>query len=179
MGREDQRATAGRLMVGSSFIWAMVSNVMYLARWTAHSSFCSSSSAPTRGTMASSLGSWEDQLQSQPTAHEPQRAHPARIYNPVPKGPQREQSQLINVDILGSRSIRLGHFSGYANFTALSHQRTFASPDINKSIRHSASKKFDRVSCHSPSSDPPIHPRRQNDHRRPPATASIRPSAKG
>ncbi|KQX58587.1 hypothetical protein N185_30230 [Sinorhizobium sp. GW3] len=53
MGRDDQRATAGRLMSGSSLIWLMVSSVMYLARWTAHSSFCSSRIAPTRRTMAS------------------------------------------------------------------------------------------------------------------------------
>src|SRR6476620_11087202 len=56
MGREGQRATAGRLTKGSSLNGAMVSSVMYLARWTAHSSFCSSSKAPTRRTMASSLG---------------------------------------------------------------------------------------------------------------------------
>ncbi|RVK93801.1 diguanylate cyclase [Sinorhizobium meliloti] len=56
MGRDDQRATAGRLMSGSSLIWLMVSSVMYLARCTAHSSFCSSRIAPTRRTMASSLG---------------------------------------------------------------------------------------------------------------------------
>ena len=31
-----QRATAGRLIWGSSLICAMVSRVMYLARWTAH-----------------------------------------------------------------------------------------------------------------------------------------------
>jgi hypothetical protein len=55
-GREGQRATAGKLTNGSSLNSAMVSSVMYLARWTAHSSFCSSSSAPTRRTMASSLG---------------------------------------------------------------------------------------------------------------------------
>ena len=55
-GRNDQRATAGRLMSGSSLKGAMVSRVMYLARWTAHSSFCSSRIAPTRRTMASSLG---------------------------------------------------------------------------------------------------------------------------
>jgi len=36
MGRADQRATAGRLMMGSSLIWLIVSSVMYLARWTAH-----------------------------------------------------------------------------------------------------------------------------------------------
>ena len=56
MGRDDQRATAGRLMSGSSLIWLMVSSVMYLARWTAHSSFCSMRIAPTRRRMASSLG---------------------------------------------------------------------------------------------------------------------------
>lgn len=56
MGRDDQRATAGRLMSGSSLIWLMVSSVMYLARCTAHSSFCSSRIAPTRRTMASLLG---------------------------------------------------------------------------------------------------------------------------
>jgi len=53
---EYQRATAGRLICGSSLICAMVSSVRYRARWTAHSSFCSSSSAPTRRTMASSFG---------------------------------------------------------------------------------------------------------------------------
>ena len=36
MGREDQRATAGRLMMGSSLKGAIVSSVMYRARWTAH-----------------------------------------------------------------------------------------------------------------------------------------------
>ncbi|WEJ08574.1 hypothetical protein [Sinorhizobium prairiense] len=36
MGRDDQRATAGRLMSGSSLIRLMVSSVMYLTRWTAH-----------------------------------------------------------------------------------------------------------------------------------------------
>jgi hypothetical protein len=41
---------------GSSLIWLIVSSVMYLARCTAHSSFCSSRIAPTRRTMASSLG---------------------------------------------------------------------------------------------------------------------------
>lgn len=51
-----QLAAAGRLMSGSSLIAAMVSRVRYLERWTAHSSFCSSSNAPTRRTMASSLG---------------------------------------------------------------------------------------------------------------------------
>ncbi len=54
--RGYQRATAGRLICGSSLIDAIVSSVMYLARCTAHSSFCSSSNAPTRRTMASSLG---------------------------------------------------------------------------------------------------------------------------
>lgn len=52
----DQLAAAGRLMSGSSLIAAIVSRVMYLDRWTAHSSFCSSSRAPTRRTMTSSLG---------------------------------------------------------------------------------------------------------------------------
>lgn len=56
MGGDDQRATADRLMSGSSLIWLMVSSVIYLARWTAHSSFCSSRIAPTRRMMASSLG---------------------------------------------------------------------------------------------------------------------------
>lgn len=55
MGRADQRATAGKLMSGSSLIWLIVSSVMYLARGTAHSSFCSSSSAPTRRTTAPSF----------------------------------------------------------------------------------------------------------------------------
>ena len=56
-GLLDQRATTGRLIIGSSLKGAMVSSVMYLARWTAHSSFCSSSRAPTRRVMAASLGS--------------------------------------------------------------------------------------------------------------------------
>lgn len=54
--RADQRATAGRLTRGSSPKDAMVSSVMYLDRWTAHSSLCSRSRAPTSRTMASSLG---------------------------------------------------------------------------------------------------------------------------
>jgi hypothetical protein len=55
-GLLDQGAAAGKLMIGSSPIGAMVSSVMERARWTAHSSFCSSSRAPTSRTMASSLG---------------------------------------------------------------------------------------------------------------------------
>src|SRR6478752_6498124 len=42
--------------MGSSLNGAMVSRVMYRARWTAHSSFCSSRMAPTRRVIASSLG---------------------------------------------------------------------------------------------------------------------------
>jgi len=42
--------------MGSSLKGAIVSRLMYLPRWTAHSSFCSSSNAPTRRMMASSLG---------------------------------------------------------------------------------------------------------------------------
>ena len=57
MGLLDQDATAGRLMMGPSSIGAMVSSVMYLARWTARSSFCPKSSAPTRREMVASLGS--------------------------------------------------------------------------------------------------------------------------
>ncbi|MEZ0018021.1 hypothetical protein ABIE76_002668 [Sinorhizobium fredii] len=58
MGRDDQRATAGGLMSGSSLIWLMVSSVMYLARWTAHSSFCSSKLAPNSDfARSSSVGS--------------------------------------------------------------------------------------------------------------------------
>ena len=55
-GLLDQDVRAGRLMTASSPIGAMVSSVMYRARWTAHSSFCSSSKAPTSRTMASSFG---------------------------------------------------------------------------------------------------------------------------
>jgi hypothetical protein len=40
-GLLDQFAMAGKLMTGSSPIGAMVSRVMERARWTAHSSFCS------------------------------------------------------------------------------------------------------------------------------------------
>jgi hypothetical protein len=39
IGGADQRATAGRLMRGSSLIWLMVSSVMYLARCIAHYRF--------------------------------------------------------------------------------------------------------------------------------------------
>src|SRR5215470_11397743 len=42
--------------MGSSLKGAMVSRVMYRARCTAHSSFCSSRIAPTRRVMAASLG---------------------------------------------------------------------------------------------------------------------------
>jgi hypothetical protein len=51
-----QRATAGRLIWGSSLICADGLKGHVAARWTAHSSFCSSSKAPTSRTMASSLG---------------------------------------------------------------------------------------------------------------------------
>ena len=44
-GLLDQDATACRLMVASSPIGPMVFGVVYLAHWTAHSSFCSSSIA--------------------------------------------------------------------------------------------------------------------------------------
>src|ERR1700730_6319409 len=60
IGRAGQLAIAGRLTVGSSLNGAMVSSVMYRARCTAHSSFCSSRMAPTRRTMASSLGNADD-----------------------------------------------------------------------------------------------------------------------
>ena len=55
-GLLDQVATAGELMTAFWPIGAMVSSVMDRARWTAHASFCSSSSAPTRRAMASSFG---------------------------------------------------------------------------------------------------------------------------
>ena len=55
-GRIGQRAAIGRLTSGSSLIWLIVSSVMYRARWTAHSSFCSSRSAPTSRTMDLSFG---------------------------------------------------------------------------------------------------------------------------
>ena len=55
-GLLDQGAAAGKLMTGSSPIGAMVSSVLQRARWTAHSSFWSSSRAPASRTMASSLG---------------------------------------------------------------------------------------------------------------------------
>jgi len=42
--------------MGSSLKGAMVSSVMYRARWTAHSSFCSRRIAPTSLTIAASLG---------------------------------------------------------------------------------------------------------------------------
>ena len=42
--------------MGSSLSGAMVSSVMYRARWTAHSSFCSIRMAPTSRMIASSLG---------------------------------------------------------------------------------------------------------------------------
>lgn len=42
--------------MGLSLIGAMVSSVMYRARWTAHSSFCSIRIAPTRRIIALSLG---------------------------------------------------------------------------------------------------------------------------
>jgi hypothetical protein len=45
---------AGRLTSGSSHKGAMVSSVMYRARCTAHSSFCSKRIAPTRRVMAAS-----------------------------------------------------------------------------------------------------------------------------
>ena len=47
-------------MASSWLIAAMVSSVMYRERCTAYSSFCSKRMAPTRRTMASSLGSWEE-----------------------------------------------------------------------------------------------------------------------
>lgn len=55
-GLLDQDAAVGRLMTASSPIGAMVSSVMYLARWAVHSSYFSNSKAPTRQMMASSLG---------------------------------------------------------------------------------------------------------------------------
>jgi hypothetical protein len=56
MSRIDQAATAGSPNIGSSLKGAMVSSVMYLARCTTHSSFCSNRIAPTRRVMAASLG---------------------------------------------------------------------------------------------------------------------------
>ena len=38
----------------------------------------------------------EDRLQRPPAAHEPRRPHPERVCNPVPNGPQREQSPVMN-----------------------------------------------------------------------------------
>ena len=55
-GRFRQAAAADNLTKGSSLNGAMVSSVMSRARWTAHSSFCSSRMAPTKRVMASSLG---------------------------------------------------------------------------------------------------------------------------
>jgi hypothetical protein len=49
-------AMAGNPTMGSSLRAAMVSSVMYRARCTAHSSFCSSRMEPTSLTMAASLG---------------------------------------------------------------------------------------------------------------------------
>jgi hypothetical protein len=46
MSRIDQAATAGSPTIESSLKGAMVSSVMYLARCTAHSSFCSSNTNP-------------------------------------------------------------------------------------------------------------------------------------
>ncbi len=47
----------------------------------------------------------EDRLQRPPTAHEPRRPHPERVRNPVPEGPQREQSPVMNEGKLGATSI--------------------------------------------------------------------------
>jgi len=47
-GLLDQDAAAGRLTTRSSPIGAIVSSVMYQARWTAHSSFCSSKHSSDR-----------------------------------------------------------------------------------------------------------------------------------
>lgn len=51
-----QVATAGSLTIGSSLKGAIVSRLMWRPRYTAFSSFCSSSSAPTRRVIDSSLG---------------------------------------------------------------------------------------------------------------------------
>ena len=55
-GRVGQMTIAGNPTRLSSLRAAMVSRVMYRARWTAHSSFCSNKIAPTSRTIASSLG---------------------------------------------------------------------------------------------------------------------------
>ena len=47
---------AGNVMMGLSLRPETLSSVMYLQRWTDHSSFCSSRIAPTRRMIASSLG---------------------------------------------------------------------------------------------------------------------------
>jgi hypothetical protein len=52
----DHAAMGGRLMARSSLSGAIVSRLMYRARWTAHSSFCSSKSTPIRLETAASLG---------------------------------------------------------------------------------------------------------------------------
>ena len=56
LSRIDQAATAGSPTIELSLKGAMVSSVMYLARGSAHSPFCSNRMAPTRGVMAASLG---------------------------------------------------------------------------------------------------------------------------
>src|SRR5271166_6808074 len=55
-GRGDHPATAGRMTMGLSLTGAMVSSVMYRARWMAHSSFCSIRMEPTSRMIASSFG---------------------------------------------------------------------------------------------------------------------------
>lgn len=57
----DQRAKGGMIKSELSLMGAMVSSVMYLARWVAHSSICSSGRAQTRRKMAASLWRWENQ----------------------------------------------------------------------------------------------------------------------
>jgi hypothetical protein len=47
----------------------------------------------------------EDRLQHQPTAHEPQRAHPNRVRSTPRGGAKLEQTLLMNGYISGSRSI--------------------------------------------------------------------------
>jgi hypothetical protein len=51
-----QLAMIGKLTIGLSLSPATDSRLMYLERWTTHSSFCSSRMAPTKRMMAASLG---------------------------------------------------------------------------------------------------------------------------
>lgn len=56
LGCVSQVAAEGNLNRSSSPLAGCVSSVMYLARCTAHSSFCSAGIAPTSRVMAASLG---------------------------------------------------------------------------------------------------------------------------